>query len=470
MQALAGDPQVDRSLRHSLKDAAAFAAMTGIGETYLSAFAIALKATTAQIGLLASLPPLLASLVQLFSAWLGRATRQRRMIMLVGATIQALAWLPVLALPLAFPDAAVPLLIASVVVYHSGAHLAAPQWASIMGDLVPARRRGRFFGLRTRIVMLTTFASLLIGGLVLQLFSASGNPLAGFALLFAIAFVARLVSVQYLARMTVDATLEHSGDGSFARGWLRRLRGSNAVRFSIFFALMQFGVAIASPFFTVYMLRDLNFSYLQFTLNSGTAILAQFLTLSQWGRISDVFGNRRILVVTGLLIPLMPLLWTFSPNFYYLVAIQALSGFSWAGFSLSAGNFIYDLVAPSRRASYLAVHNVLAHTGIFAGAMLGGYLGTIMPTRVELFGAGFSWISGLYGVFIVSALVRFAVAAILLPRLREVRRVRPISNLQVIFRVTRINALAGVVFDIIGTRPRKTPPTGTDEDPTSVVG
>jgi hypothetical protein len=47
------DPVVENSLNHSLKDARAFAVMTGIGETYLSAFAIFLRATTPQIGLLA---------------------------------------------------------------------------------------------------------------------------------------------------------------------------------------------------------------------------------------------------------------------------------------------------------------------------------------------------------------------------------------------------------------------------------
>jgi len=70
MAVFSRDPVTDRSLRHSLKDAAAFATMTGVGETYLSAFALFLKATTPQIGLLASLPPMLASLVQLLSAWL----------------------------------------------------------------------------------------------------------------------------------------------------------------------------------------------------------------------------------------------------------------------------------------------------------------------------------------------------------------------------------------------------------------
>ncbi len=454
MAILSRDPEVDRSLRHSLKDASAFAVMAGAGETYLSAFALFLRASTPQIGLLASLPPLLASLVQLLSAWLGHVTARRKAIILTGAGIQAFAWLPVIGLPLLFPDHAVPLLILSVVLYHSGAHLAAPQWSSLMGDIVPRRRRGRFFSLRTRLITATTFAALLLGGLLLNFMAGRDQTLQGFVLLFLVAGVARLVSVYHLARMH-DATGHASGlEFPVSRAALLRLWHSNAARFSLFFALTQFGVAIASPFFTVYMLRDLEFSYLRFTMNTGAAILAQFLTLSQWGRISDVFGNRRILAVTGLFIPLMPLLWTVSSSFWYLLAIQLLSGFSWAGFTLSATNFVYDLISPQRRATYLAFHNVLANVGIFCGALLGGYLGLIMPAQLTAFGVTYEWLSPLYGVFVVSSLVRMAVVAALLPRLREVRSVRPISTAQVIFRVTRINALAGLFFDIIGTRPR----------------
>jgi MFS family permease len=277
----------------------------------------------------------------------------------------------------------------------------------------------------------------------------------GFVVLFSAACLARVISVYHLARMKDPGGHVAALEIPISEGWRRRLRGSNAVRFSLFFASMQFGVAIASPFFTVYMLRDLQFSYLAFTLNTGTAIFAQFLTLSQWGRISDIFGNRRILMATGLFIPLMPLLWTVSTDMWYLVAIQALSGFSWAGFTLAAGNFVYDLITPNRRATYLAVHNVLANIGIFAGAILGGYLATVLPTRITIFGSSFSWFSSLYGVFILSALVRGAVVAMMVPKLREVRNVRHIPLSHIIFRVTRINALAGVFFDIVGSRPRQ---------------
>ncbi|MDH4107133.1 MAG: MFS transporter [Gammaproteobacteria bacterium] len=454
MPSFSRDPAVDRSLSHSLKDAAAFATMTGIGETYLSAFGIFLKASTPQIGLLASLPPMLASLVQLLSAWLGRMTGKRKAIVIAGASLQGLAWLPILGLPLLFPEHAVPLLIASVVIYHSGAHLAAPQWSSLMGDIVPARKRGRFFGLRTRIITAVTFGSLMVGGTVLHLSAGKDSTLLGFVALFSVACIARFVSVYHLGRMQDPSGHVAALELPVGHDWWQRLRESNAVRFSIFFAMMQFAVAIASPFFTVYMLRDLQFTYLHFTLNTGTAILAQFLTLSQWGRISDVFGNRRILAVTSLFIPLTPMLWTLSTNVWYLVALQALSGFSWAGFSLSAGNFIYDLISPQRRATYLAVHNILANVGIFSGAVLGGFLAIVMPTQFSVFGIGVTWLSSLYGVFIVSTMARALVALVLLPRLREVRSVRPISLSQVIFRVTRMNALAGLMFEIVGSRPK----------------
>jgi MFS family permease len=456
MQSFSRDPEVDRSLRHSLKDAGAFAVMAGFGETYVSAFALFLRASTVQIGWLASIPPLLASIAQLLSAWLGRNPGRRKTIILAGSALQGIAWIPLLLLPLLFSEWALPLLIVCTLICQSGAHLAAPQWSSLMGDLVPTRRRGRFFGVRTRLMTALTFFSLLAGGLILDTASRLDKTVFGFVLLFGIAALARFVSVYHLSKMT-DPPVSHPSDLDFrfTKGWMYRLSNSNAVRFSAFFALVQFAVAVSSPFFTVFMLRDLQFTYLEFTINTAMAILVQFLTMAQWGRIGDVFGNRRILAVAGVVICILPSLWLVSQNFWYLLAIQAVSGFAWAGFSLAASNFVYDLIGPQHRATYLSVHNVLAGIGIFCGASLGGYLGSVIPVEIEISGTVYSWLSPLCGLFIVSSVLRALVMLILLPKLREVRVVRPISYGQLVFRVTRVNALAGVVFDIVGTRRRR---------------
>lgn len=444
----------EESLRHSIRDGTAYAVMMGVGETYLSAFAVFLKASTPQIGLLAALPPLLGSLAQILSAGLGRVLGRRKPVILAGATLQALAWLPIALLPILFPSAAVPLLIASVVLYHCGAHLAAPQWASLMGDLVPMKQRGQFFARRTGIVALVTFLALTAGGLILHVSTTAGMTLAGFLILFGIAMLARGVSIYFLARMNDPAGHVAALHVPIRDSWWRQLGKSNFARFSVFYALMQFSVAIASPFFAVYMLRDLQFSYAQFMANTGMSVLVQFLTLSQWGRISDVFGNRRVLSVTGILLPLMPLLWLVSPNFWYLLVAQMLSGLSWAGFTLGANNFLYDLIEPQKRATYLAVHNIIASIGVFCGALLGGYLGHTFASDTGLLNVSTAWFSPLLGVFVVSAVMRTIVLLILLPKIKEVRRVRPVSFSRVIFRVTRIHALAGIIYEIVGTRPK----------------
>jgi len=203
------------------------------------------------------------------------------------------------------------------------------------------------------------------------------------------------------------------------------------------------------------MLRDLHFSYLMFMSNTATSVLMQFLTLNMWGRISDRFGNRLILASTGLIIPFLPVLWLVSGNYWYLLGVQVAAGLVWAGFSLSAGNFVYDLVPSPKRATYVAYHNVLMSFGVFLGAMFGGWLGKILPAHISVGVTTLSWQSPLLGVFFISALLRLCFAMIFIPHLREVREVPPMSASGLIFRVSGFHALAGLFFGMVLPRRRQ---------------
>ncbi|MDA0978216.1 MAG: MFS transporter [Proteobacteria bacterium] len=220
---------------------------------------------------------------------------------------------------------------------------------------------------------------------------------------------------------------------------------------------MQAAVAISGPLVVVYLLRDLHFSYIELTINTAASVLVRFLVLSRWGRLSDLFGNRIILRVTGFSIPLVPFAWVLSTDFYYLLMVQALSGLLWSGFSLSATNFVYDLTEQHERAGLMALHAVFAAVAVFIGATLGGLLTVILPKEISLFGAHFEWLTTIYGVFLVSAVIRLLVAAAFLPRLKEVRPVRPMSYHGLLFRVTRFSPISGVIFDVVNriNRPDK---------------
>ena len=139
---------------------------------------------------------------------------------------------------------------------------------------------------------------------MLHVFDTAGYTYVGFVVVFLGAFLARAVSTYHLTFLyeaehstpPVDMHISH---------WWNSLRETGTVSFSVYFALMNAAVGISAPFFAVYMLRDLELSYLVFMLLAGSSVLAQFLTLTMWGRIADIYGNRLILLVTSMSLPLM---------------------------------------------------------------------------------------------------------------------------------------------------------------------
>lgn len=424
--------------------------MTGGLETYFSAFALFLKATASQVALVATLPNLLGSLAQLLSAWVGHRIDRRRPIIVASAYFHALLIPLIFLLPILVPEYSVVLLMLGLTLYYGAAHMIAPQWMSLMGDLVPERRRGRYFAHRTRLATITSCVSLASAGVILHLLDIRGLPAIGFTILFFAAFLARLYSARQLNRMHEPSPHAASLEPVADLRWLARPEFAAAKRFSMFFILMQTAVGIGAPFFSVYMLKTLQFSYLQFMLNTGTAILFQFLTLNYWGRISDIMGNRLVLIVTGAAIPLLPGLWVVSPSPWYLLGLQVFSGVSWAGFNLSSGNLLYELIPREKRATYQALQNVLLTLGVFIGGLLGTLIIKTLPQTLHLGGWHYTFTTTLMWVFLFSTLARGLVAAVFLPRLRELRKPRrQVAPYQLVFRITRFNAFMGLFFDVV---------------------
>ncbi|HET7608630.1 MAG TPA: hypothetical protein VFL84_08145, partial [Gammaproteobacteria bacterium] len=115
-----------------------------------------------------------------------------------------------------------------------------------------------------------------------------------------------------------------------------------------------------------------------------------------------------------------------------------------------AGNLLYELVPQTRRAAYVAFHNVGTAAGVFGGAMLGSLLQVVLPPGTVLFGGSGAPSSLLY-VFVISGIARAIVAALLARRVRELRKPRrALSAPALVLRVTGLNAMVGVIYDFIG--------------------
>ncbi|MBI2656902.1 MFS transporter, partial [Candidatus Woesearchaeota archaeon] len=181
-----------KSLKYSIYDGAAFAVMDGMTSSFLTPFAVALNASVNLIAALTYVPQLLGSFIQLFAAKIVEIVKDRRKILVVGSFMHAVMWIPLLLIPYITPNLRY-LLIVYVTIQTIFTQLINPVWNSLMGDIVPKYERGRFFGLRNRIVGASSFVAALAAGLILNYF-APKNPFLGFSILFSIAFIARVLS------------------------------------------------------------------------------------------------------------------------------------------------------------------------------------------------------------------------------------------------------------------------------------
>ncbi len=437
------------TLSLSKKEAMASSAMTATCDNFINAFAIYLRATSLQMGWLTAIPQLAGAFMQLTSVWLG-AFYMRKNIILICAYGQALVLVLMLGLALWHGENSITGLILLVVFYHGLTNLIQPQWRAWIGSIVPQRQRGQYFAGRTRLTMAISLLVFIGGGSLLSLSERAGITWLGFSGLFLVAAIGRIISGRLLARMHDPAPQPSLVEPDTFFSTLREIRHSMHDKtfrsYSLFVAGMQGAVAISAPFFAVYMLNDLNFTYLQFSLNSIASIATQFLTLSMWGRVSDQHGNRIIMLGCSVAIPIVPMLWMVMPNFYYLLLVQIISGVVWSGFNLSTSNYLYDIRPHHTNfATYAAVQSGICAILVFIGAVGGGLLASRSLVIRDSFHLPLG--SPLFLVFLISGLIRAGVLIWFIPYAEEPTiRTRP-QLLKIIFRVARFNAISGVVLD-----------------------
>jgi len=434
------EDNVKKSLRYSIYDGAAYAVMDGMTASFLTPFAVALNASVNLIAALTYVPQLAGAFIQLFAARIVETIKDRRKIIVASSLINAILWIPLLLIPYATPSQKY-LLVLYVAIMTVASQLSNPVWNSLMGDILPKYERGRFFGLRNKVIGATSFFAALAAGFILNTFSKL-NPFIGFSILFGAAFIARLFSAAFRSMMSnPPADIEHAEKFSLL-DFVKRMDKTNYGHFVIYTAFFKFAVYIASPFFAVYMLRDLQFTYLQFTMIIAAELVASFIAMGIWGRLIDEKGTKSVLYVSGILTPLIPLLWLFSTNFYYLLAVELISGLSWAGFNLSSSNFIFDAVKPENRVRCIAYYKFFESIAMFAGALLGGFLIGKIPAWIFL--------SSIPFVFLISGVLRLVISLVYLPTLKEVRLIELGIGHSFFKRYLTIRPSEGLVFEVIG--------------------
>ncbi len=383
------------------------------GGALLTGWAIHLGASPLYTGLLVALPQI-AQVLHVPGAWTTALLGHRRACLwLVGASRQVL--LPLATLPfLPLDDAhrrtvllAVAGLAAVLGVLGNNA------WVAWMGELVPKRIRGRYFGQRTGLCMLGGGCASALVGLLLDW--ARGRGLVGVALaaLQVVACLCGVVTVLLMRQQHDPAA--HPDHRTMTRtparlndAWApfcdRRMRGLFRYHFA-----WNVAVGLAGSFYTLHMLKNLKMGFALVALHGAGTAAVRMLAAPLWGKLIDRLGARPVLTACSFVIGFIPLIWLLptEARLWPLAGDAILAGLFWSGHALAVFALPLAVTPRRERPYYVAAFAAVGGIAFTSATALGGALALWLPARLPIPG----WpLHNLQVLFALSGVLRLAAA------------------------------------------------------------
>lgn len=401
-------PLYPQTLRASFWDIAFYSLMVGLSETYIAAFALALGFSAQTSGMIATIPLLVASILQVFAGIGVRILQSHRRWVLVCASTQALTLLGLSVIGFTYEGYDQNLqrsVFCLVTLYWAAAVSSSPSWNAWVAGSVPDGLRTSFFALRARIGQLCTVVGLAVTGLALQSIHDGGQKLRAFGVIFAVAGLCRLVSTFFLSRHPESRTASRSAGlrmllHPHGRAWLRERRTSVII---LFMLTTHFAINVSGPYFNAYMLKHLGLSYQDYMILIGTSFITRVLAGGYFQKFAQKYGATSLTHLGSLLVIPSAILWNFSDSFAYLFVLHIFTGVAWGCHELGVTLLLLDKQGPEERARFLTLTNLSNAIAMFLGSTSGYLLLAHDQLRTEHY----------HTIFALSTLLRIVPFAIL---------------------------------------------------------
>ncbi len=275
-----------------------WAAFLSAAAAFNAPFALRLGASNADIGLLSSIPALLAILVTLPAGQF--LTRQRkRMPWLLGSLLLSrIGYLLVIFIPwLPFGNQGAGL-VWLLIVFTIPAHFFNVAWGPMLADVVPETDRARVFALRNILLASVITVGVFLAGRWLQ---SVPFPL-NYQILYGVGFAAAMVSTYYLTRLKVpeshvpEPPAQALGPAALLRGWRDAFRTEpDFTRITLNTLLHGIGLWMIGPVYVLYYVRTLGAQEGWLGLNSMMANLTPIIGYYLWQRGVMRLGENKVL-------------------------------------------------------------------------------------------------------------------------------------------------------------------------------
>ncbi|NYE06829.1 MFS family permease [Bacillus niacini] len=330
-------------------------------------FAISiLGATNYQVGLISSLPPLIALLMTIPAAvLLNRLQTQKKTVAMsvLGARLLFLLLIGVVYISTSYQAWVFLIIIAFMNVPATIANIG---WQTLISGMIKDDRRGSFFSDRNRLLTIAGMISTLIIGIIMK--NQSNNATA-YQWLFFTALLFGILEVFFLMKhketvQAVTSTKKSSMDWSIFK--------DHGYKWFLIAALcFNFTWQMSWGIFNIYHVRIAEATILWISIFSVACQLVQIFTFPLWKKWAEAKSNTLMLVWAALGMALVPFLTVMSTNLFYLTCIQALSGFFISGVVLLLFNLLLEQSPEATKTYCITTYNVLLSFVAFIAPQIG---------------------------------------------------------------------------------------------------
>jgi MFS family permease len=410
------DP-IQRTMRVSvLEGSATQVFLNWTSGSVLVGYMLHLGASPTEIALVASVP-LLAQAASPLAALAAAVLGRRKLLTAVVAVLGRGIWVLAAVLPaMRLPAALLPGLMVLLVLVSSAFQAAnGTLWSAWMGDVVPEKRRGRYFGYRAGVVGMVGMLANLAAGWFLDRVAAP----VGFQVVIAVAVASAGLGVGLYF-------LQYDPPTPRRRAALREvllgpLQDANFRRFLTFAVYWQFVVLLCAPFVIPYFLEQLKLSFTQVAVWSAIAAVSALVTTNLWGRVADRVGNKAVLAIgtffAGTLLPATWILAGFTGHVYWIWLAGACDALAWGAITPALFNLALASAPQRDRVAFIAMYSLVSGVAGFLGGVISGPLLTLFQ-QIQLHVFDLTW-TGYHWLFLVSGVGRSQAWRLLRP-VREV--------------------------------------------------
>jgi MFS family permease len=327
-------------------------------------------------GLIASLP-FWGNFAQAFLMPLVNRSYSPKAVSVASSSLQVLCWGLMVAmlsfLPADKPAISGPWFVSLFAVSAAVTALTGVSWMSWVQEWVPVRLRGKYFGLRNRLLQVAQIGFLILAGWIL---GQNTGTVTAFQIVLGGAVVLRVFSILFQRKIRAETPV--SDRPEFRVPWREQITTLLSTRAFLWLvaygAAWGFATSTFGPFYAVFMYKELDFS----VQNVGTLVILSSLggaaSAPAWGALADRFGNKPVILFCMIAWQVQNFLWcTLTPaNSWLLYGMWTFGGIMGAGFVLSLFNLQLKIIPP--QAKTLAISVNLAFTSLITamGPILGG--------------------------------------------------------------------------------------------------